>query len=129
MVRSAPGRRAAACAVPRGLTSSVPSPDGSPGRRQRRVWIVPVARRPAAPSKPRLPQLLGTWEELGWYGCFYCDTGLEDAMEVDHVVPSSRGGLDAWPNLVPACPSCNGLKSDQLVSVFTSGALPVSAGA
>ncbi|WP_404814233.1 HNH endonuclease [Kitasatospora fiedleri] len=50
-------------------------------------------------------------------------------MEVDHVVPVCRGGADRWPNLVPACPGCNGSKSSHSVSTFTSGALPQRQGA
>lgn len=40
--------------------------------------------------------------------CQYC--GRKPAMRelnIDHVVPRSRGGRDAWENLVTACKPCN----------------------
>jgi len=44
--------------------------------------------------------------------CFYCQT--REATEVDHVLPWSRVHLDSLANLVPACKTCNGDKSDLL---------------
>lgn len=40
--------------------------------------------------------------------CAYC---LSRATSVDHLVPISRGGLDAPDNVVPACRSCNSSKN------------------
>jgi 5-methylcytosine-specific restriction endonuclease McrA len=42
------------------------------------------------------------------YKCQYCSTepGLRE-LNVDHVVPRSRGGRDSWDNLVISCRSCN----------------------
>lgn len=37
--------------------------------------------------------------------CFYC--GSTDSIQLDHVVPLSRGGVHSIGNLVPACMSCN----------------------
>ncbi|MFD0276205.1 HNH endonuclease [Kitasatospora sp. NPDC127111] len=54
---------------------------------------------------------------MGWFGCFYCDGPLT-VMELDHVIPLSRGGADATSNLVPACSPCNGTKSNQPASLF-----------
>lgn len=40
--------------------------------------------------------------------CTYCGCSPEDRkMHADHAVPLSRGGSDAWHNLVPACEPCN----------------------
>jgi 5-methylcytosine-specific restriction endonuclease McrA len=48
------------------------------------------------------------WQaRLDYYGgkCRYC--GCDGKMEVDHVIPLSKGGTN-WPsNLVPACKTCN----------------------
>jgi 5-methylcytosine-specific restriction endonuclease McrA len=44
------------------------------------------------------------------YICHYCGGR---AATADHVIPKSRGGTDAWDNLVAACRSCNGSKQDQ----------------
>ncbi|MFI8249825.1 HNH endonuclease [Kitasatospora sp. NPDC085930] len=63
---------------------------------------------------------MAVWDERGWYGCFYCDGPLTD-MQLDHVVPLSRGGLDGPSNLVPACAACNGAKGDEPADTFTTG--------
>lgn len=42
--------------------------------------------------------------------CAYCG-GRADT--VDHVLPASRGGQDAWENTVAACRSCNGRKGNR----------------
>ena len=41
--------------------------------------------------------------------CIYCGNPSES---IDHVLPSSRGGLSVTKNCVPACLQCNGAKSD-----------------
>ncbi len=40
--------------------------------------------------------------------CQYC--GGRDRLTIDHVLPKSRGGRDAWDNLVAACVPCNNRK-------------------
>lgn len=37
--------------------------------------------------------------------CQYC--GKKSDLTIDHVLPKSRGGKDAWENLVTACGKCN----------------------
>ena len=56
--------------------------------------------------------------------CAYCNVPLvlgispeEDhysAFTVDHVIPQSKGGTDAWENIVSCCPACNTLKGNQM---------------
>ena len=41
--------------------------------------------------------------------CIYCGNPSES---IDHILPQSRGGMSITTNCVPACLSCNGLKSD-----------------
>jgi len=48
--------------------------------------------------------------ERDGYQCTYC-AATEGPMEVDHVVPVSRGGSDEMENLVCACRACNRSKS------------------
>lgn len=42
--------------------------------------------------------------------CTYCG---DDAGQVDHVIPRSRGGSDDLENLVPCCGACNLAKGDR----------------
>ena len=52
-------------------------------------------------------------EVLDWFGnmCAYC--GGASPLVEEHVVPMNRRlvGLHAWGNIVPACVSCNAVKS------------------
>lgn len=46
--------------------------------------------------------------------CMYCGDQFADAhLTRDHVQPLSRGGLDAWANVVTACRSCNTRKGNK----------------
>jgi hypothetical protein len=38
-------------------------------------------------------------------------------MQIDHIVPSSKGGTDAENNLWLACPRCNNFKGDQAEAI------------
>jgi 5-methylcytosine-specific restriction endonuclease McrA len=46
--------------------------------------------------------------------CAFCGTA-EGVIEVEHLLPVSRGGTDAWENLALACRTCNQRKSDRTV--------------
>jgi hypothetical protein len=51
------------------------------------------------------------------YVCAYCTkTFTEHRLTRDHVVPTSRKGLDVWTNVVTACEVCNHIKDDKLLS-------------
>lgn len=43
--------------------------------------------------------------------CVYCQ-GVEK-LTIDHLVPLSKGGIDALTNIVPACKPCNSSKRDK----------------
>jgi len=45
--------------------------------------------------------------------CAYC--GSKESIEMDHVIPISRGGQHSIGNLVPACSRCNRSKSNKLL--------------
>ena len=48
------------------------------------------------------------------YCCQYCGKKFPtELLTFDHVVPRSKGGKTTWDNILTACLSCNGLKSDQ----------------
>ena len=57
------------------------------------------------------------WEALKRrhaYRCAYC--GERPAvLEMDHVIPLTRGGRHAIANILPSCPSCNRSKSSSLL--------------
>jgi 5-methylcytosine-specific restriction endonuclease McrA len=47
--------------------------------------------------------------------CAYCGT-TEGQIEIDHLLPKSRGGTDRWSNLVLSCAACNARKGDRTVA-------------
>src|SRR5439155_2183539 len=57
--------------------------------------------------------VLAKWE----HRCAYCGGSLLP-LELDHVVPRSRGGSDRSSNLVAACHGCNQQKGNQPIEVF-----------
>lgn len=50
--------------------------------------------------------------------CVYC--GATASIEIDHVVPISRGGLHRPDNLAPACKRCNTSKGNRLLSEWAA---------
>ncbi len=50
------------------------------------------------------------WETLQWFEgrCAYCGDG--GGLDLDHYVPTHRGGHTTETNALPACPSCNRVK-------------------
>lgn len=55
----------------------------------------------------------------GWV-CGYCGDPLEGSnATVDHIVAIAHGGTDDDTNLISACRSCNGRKSDRMLVRMT----------
>jgi 5-methylcytosine-specific restriction endonuclease McrA len=53
------------------------------------------------------------------YQCQYCgrrspELKTRESLTRDHLIPMSRGGLNAWNNVVTACSSCNTRKANRL---------------
>jgi hypothetical protein len=47
------------------------------------------------------------------YVCAYCAQRFRfDQLDMEHIVPRSKGGKDSWTNLVAACKACNNRKAD-----------------
>jgi Restriction endonuclease len=46
------------------------------------------------------------------YTCQYCGIKRHD-LTIDHIIPRSRGGVDAWDNVTAACLKCNVKKGDR----------------
>ena len=51
--------------------------------------------------------------ELNNKSCAYCGFFLAGKMQIDHVIPISRGGMHTQNNLVSACKTCNQSKSNK----------------
>lgn len=49
------------------------------------------------------------------YTCSYCGVSAQEgfAVNVDHVLPRSRGGKNTWENTVCSCVKCNTFKADR----------------
>jgi HNH endonuclease len=48
------------------------------------------------------------------YICAYCAQRFRsEELEMEHIVPSSKGGTDSWTNLVAACRACNSRKGNR----------------
>lgn len=48
------------------------------------------------------------------YVCAYCAQRFKhDQLDLEHIVPKSKGGADTWTNLVAACKACNNRKADR----------------
>jgi hypothetical protein len=48
------------------------------------------------------------------YLCAYCAQQFRfDQLDMEHIVPRSKGGADSWTNLVAACRACNNRKADR----------------
>lgn len=49
------------------------------------------------------------------YRCQYCGRrGKPGELNIDHILPRSRGGESTWENVVVACVPCNRRKGDEL---------------
>jgi len=63
-------------------------------------------------------QLKERWHILVKYNfkCKYCGRSPPDVeLELDHIIPKSKGGKNDFDNLVPACRECNLAKSDSIL--------------
>ncbi len=68
-------------------------------------------------SKRSRKQTLATRD--GGARCRYCGARKKIyRLTIDHVVPRSRGGVDALTNCVLACNQCNHDKADKLPDEF-----------
>lgn len=48
------------------------------------------------------------------YLCAYCGQCYPfTQLDLEHIVPSSKGGADSWMNLVAACKACNNRKANR----------------
>ena len=46
--------------------------------------------------------------------CAYCAQRFKyDLLDLEHIIPKSKGGADSWTNLVAACKACNNRKANR----------------
>lgn len=66
-------------------------------------------RRELLENRSRLTAQEWVWILEDWdYQCAYCSKPLDEQTATqDHVKPLSKGGLDTFLNVVPACVDCN----------------------
>lgn len=50
------------------------------------------------------------------FECQYC--GSKENLEIDHIIPLSKGGNNEDDNLITACHTCNNLKGDKTLKEF-----------
>lgn len=55
--------------------------------------------------------------------CGYCGSKSK-RLTLDHVLASSKEGIDSWSNLVPACAKCNGDKASKNLTDWYTVSLP-----
>jgi 5-methylcytosine-specific restriction endonuclease McrA len=65
------------------------------------------------PHKRPIPSRKNIFVRDG-YRCLYCGAKAPRAvLELEHVIPKSRGGQGSWDNLVSACHPCNQRKANR----------------
>ena len=55
--------------------------------------------------------------------CAYCGSKSKQ-LTLDHMLASSKGGIDSWSNLVPDCAKCNGSKGSKNLTNWYTISLP-----
>lgn len=80
-----------------------------------RNWLVKL---PKNTSSTDLSQFMNRRDIYNKYDghCAYCGKKIEfDDMTIDHIVPSSKGGVNTLDNTIPSCQLCNNQKADRSV--------------
>lgn len=91
--------------------------EGEPVRAQRAAYdrpaVILLTRYVRVPGSRRVPVTRRGVLRRDGHRCAYCG---KTAATIDHVLPRSRGGHDAWENLVACCLRCNNAKGDRTPS-------------
>ena len=86
--------------------------------------IIKRHARRAQKKKKRVPVKLRR-EVLATGKCNYC--GSKENLQIDHIIPYSKGGANHRDNLQCLCGSCNSKKSDRIIHDHLKRILPKSA--
>ena len=79
------------------------------------------ARKAAAKQRAKMTQILrDKIKRRDNYTCQYCGLSTRDEpnllLEIDHIIPVSRGGLTTEDNLQTLCWICNRRKSNKIIT-------------
>lgn len=128
-----PGRH---CARPRAIRPVLPDPQRKvecnecgiafvPGNSRAWVYCSDRCQRRARRMrrKVREAETFGHWRWSDFmriahkfdYCCAYCGDRPVGQLDPDHVIPLAKQGPNTASNLLPACQSCNGQKTDMLL--------------
>ena len=101
-----------------GRELQIPMPDG--GGRSWEDWSPLILTAPMRRTDLKLDSPMNPRSEKEWlYGnqkrrCVGCEYELPlHVLTIDHVIPRSRGGQDAFGNLQLLCHTCNAIKGDR----------------
>lgn len=102
-----------------------------------RAEAAKAAKRLKRPLTPA-PTLIDSLDERGTryltilqllnrdgHNCYLCTGPLQPNLEVDHIIPKSRGGSNHPLNLALACKTCNARKRDLIVAFDIADRRPV----
>ena len=59
--------------------------------------------------------------KVSGFQCVYC--GIVGPIEMDHVIPLTRGGGNVKANVAPACARCNSVKSNRTPEEWSTGTI------
>lgn len=74
--------------------------------------VIRLRRYVRVPYRARVPLSRRAVFVRDDHECQYCGAASEN---IDHVVPTSRGGQHVWENVVASCRRCNSAKEDRLL--------------
>ncbi len=76
-----------------------------------------TARKRGAAGSHTAEEIIQMYEDQDGI-CAYCECSLDSTYHVDHMIPLSRAGGNAWDNLAVTCAACNMSKGNQTTEEF-----------
>ncbi len=75
--------------------------------------VIRLLTYPKRPYRRPIPSRKNIFSRDG-NRCMYCGArSPKVVLELEHIIPRSRGGLNSWENLVAGCHACNQRKADR----------------